>query len=142
MKTIFFLLLSGLCSFGQNFAVLQAKDHPKPPAGIPADWPIQVQLIGAATELPPQFPPPWQFMTGAQLAQLKADNEAAKEQWNKAQEATSTKPARDRETEIRNAIADLKLIRDSPGTLTGAQLSNAVRALAKALVALIEELRP
>ena len=52
------------------------------------------------------------------------------------------KPRKDRETAIRQAVADLILIRDSSGPLTAAQLSNAVRAISKALVALIEELRP
>ena len=71
-----------------------------------------------------------------------SDHAAEMEAYQAAQEATATKPKRDRETAIRQAIADLKLIRDSSGTLTAAQLSNAVRAISKALVALIEEIRP
>lgn len=35
------------------------------------------------------------------------------------------------ETAVRDHLADLRTIRNSTGTLTGAQLSNAVRALAK-----------
>jgi len=71
-----------------------------------------------------------------------SDHAAEMAAYQAAQEAASTQPKRDRETVIQNAIADLKLIRDSSGTLTAAQLSNAVRALAKAVVALIEEIRP
>ena len=59
-----------------------------------------------------------------------------------AQEAAATQPKRDREAVIRQAIDDLRTIRDSNGTLTALQLSNAVRAIAKALVAVIEEIRP
>lgn len=62
--------------------------------------------------------------------------------WEIVDRPANERDARGRETVIRNAIADLKLIRDSSGTLTAAQLSNAVRAISKALVALIEELRP
>lgn len=82
MKTFLLLLLSCSCALGQNFAVLQAKDHPNPPAGIPADWPIQAQPIGSAASPPPQYPPPWKHFTGEQLAQLKSSLAAAKEVWN------------------------------------------------------------
>jgi len=71
-----------------------------------------------------------------------SDHAAEMEAYQAAQEAAATQPKRDRETVIQNAIADLKLIRDSSGTLTAAQLSNAVRAISKALVAFIEEIRP
>lgn len=86
MKTFLFLLSTCLCACGQNFAVLQAKDDAKAPAGIPANWPTRVQPIGSAVSLPAQYAPPWQWMTAKQLADLKAANEAAKETWNKAQE--------------------------------------------------------
>ena len=59
-----------------------------------------------------------------------------------AQESAATQPKRDREAAIRKAVEDLILIRDSSGTLTAAQVSNALRALAKSVVALIEEIRP
>lgn len=71
-----------------------------------------------------------------------SDHAAEMAAYQAAQEAASTQPKRDRETAIAQAVQDLKTIRDSSGTLTGAQLSNAVRAISKALVALIEELRP
>lgn len=136
------IALLPIMAAAQNFAVLQAKDHPKPPAGIPADWPIQVQPIGDATNLPAPFAAPWQLMTRRQLDELKVANEAAKEAWNTAQETAEAQPKRGREDVIRQAIDDLKTIRDSNGTLTALQLSNAVRAIAKALVAVIEESRP
>lgn len=70
------------------------------------------------------------------------DHAAEMASYQAAQESAATQPKRDREAAIAQAIQDLKTIRDSSGTLTAAQLSNAVRALAKAVVALIEELRP
>ena len=81
-------------------------------------------------------------MTQAQVDRWKTDHAAEMEAYQAAQESAATKPKRDRESAIQNAIADLKLIRDSSGTLTAAQLSNAVRAISKALVAFIEEIRP
>jgi len=143
MKTFLVICFSiSLSSFGQNFAVLLAKDSLEAPAGFPTNWPVRVQPIGPLTNLPPQFPPPWRFATKAQVDKWMSDHAAEMEAYQAAQESASTKPKRDRESAIQNAIADLKLIRDSSGTLTAAQLSNAVRALAKAVVALIEEIRP
>jgi len=129
-------------AFSQNFAVLLARDDSSAPSGFPTNWPTRVQPIGAASQLPAEFPPPWRFATKAQVDKWLSDHAAEMEAYQAARKAEETQPARDRETAIRNAIADLKVIRDSSGTLTGAQLSNAVRALAKALVALIEELKP
>jgi len=143
MKTLLFLLFTiSLSTLGQNFAVLLARDDPSSPAGMPTNWPVKVQPIGAATNLPPRYPPPWRLVTQAQVDRWKTDHAAEMEAYQAAQEAASTQPKRDRETVIQNAIADLKLIRDSSGTLTAAQLSNAVRAISKALVAFIEEIRP
>ena len=143
MKTILFLLFTiSLSALGQNFAVLLAKDDPSSQAGYPTNWPVQLQPIGDATNLPPRYPPPWRLVTQSQVDRWKADHAAEMEVYQAAQESAATKPKRDRESAIQNAIADLKLIRDSSGTLTAAQLSNAVRAISKALVALIEELRP
>lgn len=142
MKTIFLLLLSGVCSFAQNFAVLLAKDDATAPAGFPTNWPVRVQPIGSASKLPESFPPPWRFATQAQVERWKTDHAAEMDAYRAAQEAAATQPKRDREAVIRQAIDDLRTIRDSNGTLTALQLSNAVRAIAKALVAVIEEIRP
>lgn len=143
MKTTLLVLFFTACSLGaQNFAVLLARDNANAPLGYPTNWPSIIQPIGSLTNLPPQFPPPWRFATGAQVEKWKTDHAAEMAAYQAAQEAAATQPKRDRETAIRKAVEDLILIRDSSGTLTAAQLSNAVRALAKALVALIEELRP
>jgi len=143
MKSLFVLLmLLGFECLGQNFAVLLARDDASAPAGFPTNWPVRVQPIGAASQLPPEFPPPWRFATKAQVDKWMADHAAEMEAYQAARKAEETQPARDRDAAIRNAIADLKLIRDSSGTLTPAQLSNAVRALSKALIPLIEELKP
>lgn len=124
-----------------NFAVLLAADSPKH-AGMPSNWPVELQPIGDAKELPPEYRAPWRFATGAQVAQWKANHADEIAEWNAAREAAATQPKRDRETAIAQAIQDLNTIRDSSGTLTAAQVSNALRALAKAVVAIIEELRP
>ncbi len=142
MKHLFAILLFGASANAQNFAVLLAKDSPVAPSGFPTNWPVEVQPIGTATSLPPQFPPPWRFATKAQVEKWKADHAEEMAAYQVAQESAATKPKRDRETAIRQAVSDLILIRDSSGTLTAAQLSNAVRALSKTVVALIEELRP
>ena len=142
MRIFLLLLATCFCAQGQNFAVLLAKDDPSSPVGYPTNWPVQVQPIGAATNLPPRYPPPWRLVTQAQVDRWKTDHAAEMAAYQAAQEAADAKPKRDRETAIQNAIADLKLIRDSSGTLTAAQLSNAVRAISKALVAFIEEIRP
>lgn len=90
MKTFLILLATCLCASAQNFAVLQAKDDPDfrsgVIAGIPANWPTRVQPIGAAVSLPAPYAPPWKWVTGKQLDDLKAANEVSKEAWNKAQE--------------------------------------------------------
>ena len=143
MKTVLALLLGlSLTAFSQNFAVLLAKDDPKTPVGYPTNWPVQVQPIGDARELPPKFQPPWRFATQAQVDRWKSDHQEEMDAYRSAQESAATQPKRDREAVIRQAVDDLKTIRDSNGTLTALQLSNAVRAIAKALVAVIEESRP
>lgn len=137
------LVLSiGLSADAQSFAVKLAKDDPTSPGGMPANWPVCIQPIGNATKLPASFKSPWVFATQAQIDEWLSTNAVSKEAWNKAREAEADQPKRDREAVIRQAIDDLKTIRDSNGTLTALQLSNAVRAIAKALVAVIEESRP
>lgn len=66
----------------------------------------------------------------------------ATQRWDIRTEPVESSNRRIREAVIRQAVEDLKSIRDSNGTLTALQLSNAVRAIAKALVAVIEEIRP
>lgn len=142
MKTIFLLVLTIATASAENFAVLLARDDPSSPAGMPTNWPVKVQPIGAATNLPARYPPPWRLVTQAQVDQWKATHAAEMAAYQAAKEAAATQPKRDRETAIRKAVEDLILIRDSSGTLTAAQVSNAVRAISKALVAFIEEIRP
>jgi hypothetical protein len=138
------VILSGLFALSScladNFAVLLAKDDPSAPAGMPTNWPVRIQPIGRAESLPSQFPPPWRFATGAQVEQWKANHAAEIEAWNLAREAESTAPKRDRDALIKQAKADLTAIIDTSGTLTGAQLSNAVRSMARTLRALLEDL--
>lgn len=143
MKAFFVLVFVASFSVSaQNFAVLQAKDDASAPVGFPTNWPVRVQPIGTATNLPLEFPPPWRFATKVQVDKWMSDHAEEMAAYQAAQESAATQPKRNRETAIRQAIADLIIIRDSSGTLTAAQLSNAVRALAKAVVALIEEIRP
>ena len=144
MKTIIVYLLASCSLVAQNLAVLThgASNSEEFQRGCPSNWPAQVHSIGTATNLPPRYPPPWRLVTQAQVDRWKADHAAEMEVYQAAQEAAATQPKRDRETAIAQAVADLILIRDSTGPLTAAQLSNAVRAISKALVALIEEIRP
>lgn len=141
MKTFLAIfLLSAITSCAQNYAVLLAKDNPDAPAGMPTNWPSLSQPIGNATELPAGYRAPWRFATGAQIAQWKANHAAEIEAWNAAREAEAAAPKRDRDALIKQAKDELRLIRDSSGTLTGAQISNAVRSIARTLLAVIDEL--
>lgn len=145
MKVTFLLLLSCLSVLAQNLVVLThgAANTQEFQHGCPSNWPAKYFAIGKATEVPRELQsPPWIVETELQLKTRFESLAAEKEAWNVAQEAIATKAKRDRETDIRQAVAGLILIRDSSGTLTAAQLSNAVRAISKALVALIEEIRP
>lgn len=144
MKTTLIFFLSACTCLAQNFAVLThgAANTLEFISGCPSNWPVCIQPIGNATKLPASFKSPWVFATQAQIDEWLSTNAVSKEAWNKAREAEADQPKRDREAVIRQAIDDLKTIRDSNGTLTALQLSNAVRAIAKALVAVIEESRP
>lgn len=145
MRTLLLLICLSVSGFAQNIAVLThgAANTPEFRNGCPSNWPARYFSIGKATEVPRELQsPPWIVETEAQLKARFESLAAEKEAWNVTQEAAATQPKRDRETVIQNAIADLKLIRDSSGSLTAAQLSNAVRAISKALVAIIEEIRP
>lgn len=137
MKAIAAFLMSGICAIGQNFAVRLAGDTANP-TSLPTNWPVQVQPIGKATELPKEFQG-WRLMTVKELEDIKAAASAEKEAWNAAKEAEVEQPKRDRETAIKQAIADLKALRDSTGTLTAAQLSNAARLIARAILFLFED---
>lgn len=144
MKTTLIFLLSTCACLAQNFAVLTHGDARTPEfiSGCPSNWPARIVDIGASTNLPKELSAPWLVESAADLKARMANLSAAKEAWNLSQESAATQPKRDREAVIRQAIDDLKTIRDSNGTLTALQLSNAVRAIAKALVAVIEESRP
>jgi hypothetical protein len=135
MKTILALLL--LCSLtcsAQNFAVLLSQDDPKAPAGMPTNWPTRVQPIGDASELPPAYQPPWRHATKAQVEKWKTDHAAEIEAFL----ARPDPVVEAVKTEERQLHAALKQIAGSSGTLTGAQLSAAVRELSKAFLYLIK----
>jgi hypothetical protein len=81
MKTILSLLLLTACScLGQNFAVKLAQDVPGTDPAMPTNWPVRVQPIGDAAELPEAYAG-WRYFTKAQLDQLKADNAEAIALW-------------------------------------------------------------
>lgn len=103
--------------------------------GCPPNWPYSIQDIGEATQLPKSLQPPWRVMSRAELdAQMKA-MEAEKEAFNAREPADVTS----RKQLIADILSDLRAIRQSSGTLTAAQISNAMRQMAKALLLLIEE---
>jgi len=138
--TILLVFLFCISASAQNFAVLLAKDNPAAPAGMPTNWPSLIQPLFEATELPEPYKDPWVFATKAQIEQWKTENASAMAAYLAAKDAAEAQPKRDRETAIKTALAELKLIRDSTGTLTGAQLSNAVRAISRVLIIMIHEL--
>lgn len=142
MKTTLVFFLSTCACLAQNFAVLTHGDANTPEfiSGCPSNWPARLVDIGAATKLPKELSVPWFVESAAALKERMETLAAAKEAWNKTQESAATQPKRDRETAIKTAIAELKLIRDSTGTLTGAQLSNAVRSISRVLIIMIHEL--
>lgn len=143
MKTILFLLFTiSLSALGQNFAVLLAKDDPSSTAGYPTNWPVQLQPIGSATNLPPRYPPPWRLVTQAQVDRWKADHAAEMAAYQAAQEAAATQPKRDRETVIKTVLGRIKTLKTSTGPLTDDQRDKALREIAAIIEALIEELRP
>lgn len=145
MRTLLLLICLSVSGFAQNIAVLThgAANTPEFQRGCPSNWPARYFSLRQSTNLPPELSsPPWIVETELQLKARFESLAAEKEAWNAAQQAAATQPKRDRETAFAQVVQDLKTIRDSSGTLTSAQLSNAVRAISKALVALIEEIRP
>lgn len=140
MKTTLIFFLSACTCLAQNFAVLThgAANTLEFISGCPSNWPVRIVDIGATTNLPNELSAPWFVESAEDLRARMTTLSAEKEVWNQAQEAAATQPKRDREAAIKQAIIDLKSIRDSTGSLTAAQLSNAVRVIARALLALIE----
>ncbi len=135
-------LFASFISSAQNFAVWthQAANTKAFRDGCPGEWPYVAQDIGEKTIPADLVARGWKQMTKAELEAVRTALAQAKEAWNLAQEAAATTPKRDRDALIRQAKADLTTIVDSSGTLTAAQLSNAVRTLARTLRALIEDL--
>ena len=142
MKIILIFFLSACTCLAQNFAVLThgAANTPEFISGCPSNWPARLVDIGATTNLPNELSAPWFVESAEDLRTRMTTLSPQKESWNLAQELANAQPKRDRETAIKTAIAELKLIRDSTGTLTGAQLSNAVRAISRVLLVMLQEL--
>jgi hypothetical protein len=105
--------------------------------GCPKDWPYSINDIGTATELPRELSAPWKVMSRAELDASMKSMEASKETYNNREASDVTV----RRQLIADIVADLRLIRQSSGTLTGAQMSNALRRIATALLIIIEEER-
>lgn len=139
MKTLLILLLSASAAFSQNVAVLTYEfADPKAVAdGCPKDWPFAKKDIGAATELPRELSAPWKVMTRVDLdAQMKT-LEAAKEAYNNREASEIA----NRRQLIADIATDLRAIRQSSGTLTAAQMSNALRRISTLLLILLDEER-
>jgi len=134
------LAFIALGAFAQNFAVLThgSANTPEFQRGCPSNWPAKYIAIGKSSALPPELSAPWIVETESQLKARMQSLASEKELWNTAQETAEAQPKRDREDALKQAITDLRAIRDSTGTLTAAQLSNAVRVIARALLAVIE----
>jgi len=141
-KLLSLLYFVTLIASGQNVAVLthQAANTEAFRNGCPGGWPFVIKDIGVTSIPANLLSQGWQQMTKAQLEATKASLAAAKEAWNLAQETATAAPKLDKEALIKQAKADLTTIVDTSGTLTAAQLSNSVRAVARILRALIEDL--
>lgn len=136
------LLWASISVNSQNLAVWthQAANTDAFKNGCPGGWPYAVKDIGNKNITADLLTHGWVQMTKTQLEAAKSSLANAKETWNGAQEIATVAPKRDREALIKQAKADLTTIIDSSGTLTAAQLSNAVRTLAKTLRAIIEDI--
>ena len=142
IRTLLLISLSSVPCLAQNFAVLLAKDDPASPVDHPTNWPVQVQPIGSATNLPARYPPPWRLATKAQVEKWKADHAAEMAAYQAAQEAAAAQPKRDRETIIKTILGELRTLKNSTGPLDNTQRDRALRRFAELFEALIEELRP
>lgn len=138
MKTILTIILFlSVSVFGQNVAVL-TYEFAAPEAvanGCPPGWPFAIKDIGAASELPDGLKSPWVVMTKDALRVQMESLSAAKEIYNNREEPS----AAPRRQLIADIVADLRAIRQSSGNLSAAQMSNALRRIATALLILIEE---
>lgn len=138
--TIVILLLSSLSLFAQNVAVLthQAANSEKFQAGFPGGWPYARPVeIGTRTNLPPELSAPWVVMTRAALDAQMASLQPAVDAWV----PPDAPDVAARRQLIADIVTDLRAIRQSSGTLTGAQMSNALRRISTLLLILLDEER-
>lgn len=135
MKTTLLILLLGLSASAQNFAVLLARDDPSAPAGMPQNWPTRVQPIGAATSSVSYPTPPWRIFTEQQVRDWKAANESLITAYLAAKEAEE---AAAKQTKANALLTTLNQIANSTGNLSAAQLSEAVRALSRAILFMVK----
>jgi len=141
-RIVLLLLLLSALAYSQNVAVWthQAANTDAFKKGCPGNWPYVTKDLGSE-KLPDDLQARgWKLMTKDELIAAKTALEAAKEQWNTEQEVEITAPKRDRDALIKQAKAELAIITDTQGSLTLAQLSNAVRSLARIQKAIIVDL--
>lgn len=137
MKILTIPLLSCFAAYSQNVAVLtyEFADPKAILGGCPKDWPYSIKRIGEAAELPKELSAPWKVVSETDLKAYMEANAAAKEAFNNREPEDITT----RKQLIADIVQDLRTIRQSSGTLSAAQMSNALRRIATALLILIEE---
>lgn len=111
-------------------------------SGIPGDWPqVEEEVPDSRKLTADEVSAGFSLITSEEHQQIRTSNRTAYNAWLAAQKATEDSDLPTKRTDINDAITSLRQIRDSSGTLTGVQLSNAVRVLAKAMLWLMERAR-
>jgi len=137
-----FLLLLALCvsASAQNVAVLthEAANSEKFRAGFPGGWPYARPVtIGTNTTLPRELSAPWVVMTASELKTQMEALQPAVDAWV----APNAPDVATRNQLIADIVTDLRAIRQSSGTLTAAQMSNALRRISTLLLIMLDEER-
>jgi len=140
MKTLYILLLTSFCAFGQNVAVLthEAANSEKFQAGFPGGWPYARPVdIGARTNLPTELAAPWVVMTAAALKTQMEALQPAVDAWA----PTESDEIRNRRQTLDRIISDFKAVRDAQSNLAAAQVTAVLKEIVTVLLKMIEEER-
>lgn len=102
-------------------------------AGAPGEWPREEIAVSPDHRLSPEeVAAGWVLLSDEEWQAIRATHRAAWDAWEANQKAADDSSLVVRRAEIADVVAVLQQTRDSSGTLTAAQLSGAVRALARA----------
>lgn len=111
-------------------------------AGAPGEWPREEIAVSSDHRLSPdEMAAGWLLLSDEEWQAIRATHRAAWDAWEATRKAADDSALAVRRTEIDDAVNSLQQIRDSSGTLTAAQLSAAVRVLARAILWLMRGAR-